>query len=81
MGLPVKKLMLGVAAAMVLTGAAQAQLRPVADVRLGAESGEDSPLTASRMFQVSLMKRPSSLSRCVRPTSGSSRTEENGMPR
>lgn len=51
MGLPVHKLMLGVAAVAVWIGVAQAQ--PAADSRPGAAPAEDnSPLTASRMFQI-----------------------------
>jgi len=51
MGLPVHKLMLRVAAVAVWIGVAQAQ--PAADSRPGAAPAEDnSPLTASRMFQI-----------------------------
>jgi tetratricopeptide (TPR) repeat protein len=50
MGLPVHKLMLGVAAGAVLMVAAHAQ--PAADSRPGSGALENSPLTPSRMFQV-----------------------------
>ncbi len=50
MGLPVNKLMLGVAAVAVCMGVAHAQ--PAADSRPGAAAEDKSPLSASRLFQV-----------------------------
>src|SRR5512140_776655 len=50
MGLPVKKLMLGVAVAAVCIGAANAQ--PAAESRPGAATSDNSQLSASRLFQV-----------------------------
>lgn len=50
MGLPVRKMMLGIAFAAAMTGSAYAQ--PAADFRPASALDEDSPLTASRMFQI-----------------------------
>lgn len=50
MGLPVQKLMLGVAVVAVCMGVAHAQ--PAADSRPGSAAADNSPLTASRMFQL-----------------------------
>ena len=50
MGLPVRKLLSGVAIAAVLTGSVQAQ--QAGDPRPGGAADDNSPLTSSRMFQV-----------------------------
>ena len=50
MGLPVRKMMLGIAVAATMTGVAYAQ--PGANSSPASALDETSPLTASRMFQI-----------------------------